>query len=128
MKKIFFFAFVVFYILAGIYHFVNPEFYYGLIPDYLPFPKLLNFASGFFEMLFGALVMFSKTRKIGGYGIIILLLLFIPSHMYFIQIGSCVEKGLCVSPWISWTRLIAVHPLLLFWAWWVSQLKFNNED
>ncbi|MEM7485197.1 MAG: hypothetical protein AAF348_08305 [Bacteroidota bacterium] len=128
MKKIFFFAFVVFYILAGIYHFVNPEFYYGLIPDYLPFPKLLNFASGFFEMLFGALVLFSKTRKIGGYGIIILLLLFIPSHMYFIQIGSCVEKGLCVSPWISWTRLIAVHPLLLFWAWWVSQLKFNNED
>ncbi|MBS9462141.1 hypothetical protein KIM67_06940 [Flagellimonas sp. 389] len=128
MKKIFLYAFVIFYLLAGIYHFVNSEFYYGLIPDYLPFPKLLNFASGSFEILFGALILFYKTRKIGAYGIVILLLLFIPSHMYFIQIGSCTENSLCVSPWISWTRLIVVHPLLLFWGLWVSQLKLHHEN
>ncbi|WP_410501188.1 MauE/DoxX family redox-associated membrane protein [Flagellimonas sp. HSM57] len=127
MKRIFFYAFVVFYFLAGIYHFVNPEFYYSLIPDYLPFPKLLNAVSGLSEITFGVLVLFSKTRKIGGYVIILLLLLFIPSHIYFIQTGSCADNSLCVSPWISWSRLLIIHPLLLFWAWWISQLKLHNE-
>ena len=117
MVKVLRILLVLFYGFAGIYHFVNPEFYFGLIPDYLPFPEFLNYASGALEIIFGIGAIFPQFRKISVYGIIILLIMFIPSHVYFIQQDSCVEGSLCVSPWISWARLLLIHPLLIYWAW-----------
>lgn len=107
----------VFYIMAGLNHFVSPDFYYPLIPDYLGFPKGINILSGGIELLFGVGLLVAKTRSLAVYGIILMLLAFIPSHVYFIQIGSCINEGLCVPEWVGWIRLILVHPLLIFWAW-----------
>jgi uncharacterized membrane protein len=117
MPKVFRLLLIGFYLVAGINHFINPEFYFGLIPQYLPFPVLINYASGVLEVILGIGVGIPKWRKVSVYGIIILLVLFIPSHVYFIQIGSCVEDGLCVSLWIAWGRLLIIHPLLIYWAW-----------
>jgi uncharacterized membrane protein len=58
----------------------------------------------------------SLTRKWAAYGIIAMLIAFIPSHIYFIQINSCAGQ-LCVPTWLGWARLLLIHPLLLFWAW-----------
>lgn len=106
-----------FYLIAGTNHFINAAFYLGLIPDYLPFPEFINYASGVVEVLLGIGVAIPRWRKVSVYGIIMLLILFIPSHVYFIQMGSCVDGGLCVSPWIAWVRLLVIHPVLMFWAW-----------
>ncbi|HRI31726.1 MAG TPA: hypothetical protein PLQ21_09355, partial [Candidatus Kapabacteria bacterium] len=78
----------LFYVFAGVNHFINPEFYKPLIPDYLPRNDILNVISGLLESVFGMGILFKKTRKISSYGIITLLFLFIPSHIYFIQIGA----------------------------------------
>jgi len=112
-----------FYLFAGSYHFVNPDFYYGLIPDYLPYPKLINYASGVLEILLALGVIFPKTRLFAAKGIILLLLLFVPSHIYFIQVGSCIENGLCVPEWLGWLRLVVIHPLLMLWAWVIRKTK-----
>jgi len=106
-----------FYAFAGSYHFINPEFYSDLIPNYLPYPNFINYASGFFEILLAVGVAIPKTRLLAVKSIIVLLILFIPSHVYFIQVGSCVESAFCVAPWIAWIRLLVVHPLLILWAW-----------
>ncbi|WP_462251769.1 DoxX family protein [Ekhidna sp.] len=106
-----------FYIYAGANHFINPEFYYDLIPPYLGNSELINSLSGIVEVLFGIGLMIEKTRKLSAYGIILMLIAFIPSHIYFIQIGSCIENGLCVPQWVGWIRLILIHPLLILWAW-----------
>lgn len=111
---------VGFYLFAGVYHFINPEFYYGLIPDYLPYPVFINYASGILEVVLAVGVAIPRYRTLSVKSLIVLLILFIPSHVYFIQMGSCVENGLCVSPWLSWSRLLIVHPLLMFWAWVVK--------
>lgn len=110
-----------FFSFAGLYHFINPNFYLGLIPDYLPQPLFINYGVGILELILGILVFIPKYRKIGGYGIMILLLLLIPSHIFFIQSGSCVPDGLCVPKWISWGRLLLIHPLLLYWGYAVSK-------
>ena len=111
----------MFYIFAGANHFFNPEFYLPLIPDYLPAPIVLNLLVGVIELALGVLVFVPQYTKTAAWGIIILLLVLIPSHAYFIQIGSCVEKGLCIPEWFAWVRLLAVHPLLVLWAWWVGR-------
>lgn len=110
-----------FYFFAGLNHFRDPDFYLPLIPDYLPFPEFINGASGVFEVLFAICLMIPKTKKIGAIGIIILLLLFIPSHVYFIEIGACVEEGLCTSMWVAYLRLWMIHPLLLLWAFCIMR-------
>lgn len=111
----------LFYVAAGLNHFWHPEFYLPLIPDYLPWPKVLNFLSGLGEIVFGLGLFFPQTRKAATWGIICLLIAFIPAHVYFIEIGSCVAHSLCVPPWVSWLRLILIHPLLMAWAYWVGK-------
>ena len=110
-----------FFIFAGIMHFINPDLYIPLIPNWIPFAVAVNFISGSLEILFGVLLLVEKTRKWGSIGIIALLLLFIPTHVYFIQVGSCIPEVLCVDPWIGWMRLVVIHPLLLWWAWSVGK-------
>lgn len=117
-KRISLFVLAGFYFLAGVNHFVNPDFYLPLIPPVLPYPEVINYLSGGLESLFGLLLLFSRYRSYAAYGIMFLLVLFIPSHVYFIMVGSCVEEGLCVPNWIGWLRLILIHPLLIGWAWW----------
>ncbi|WP_246205931.1 DoxX family protein [Fulvivirga aurantia] len=98
-----------------------PDFYLGLIPDYLPNPELINSLSGVIEMLLGLLVIPKRTRRLACLGIVIMLVAFIPAHLHFIIIGSCVEEGLCVPPWIAWFRLVVIHPLLIWWAYVVGR-------
>jgi uncharacterized membrane protein len=118
MKKISLYIQSLFYLFAGTNHFRNPGSYDGLIPPYLPLHAAINITAGVAEILLGALLLFTPTRKIAAYGIIAMLIAFIPAHVYFIQIGSCIPNGLCVPQWLGWVRLIVLHPLLIVWAAW----------
>ncbi len=115
MKKAGWIVLSIFYILAGINHFRDPDFYLPLIPDYFPYHVFINYSSGIIEMILGILVLFRNTRAIAAWGIVILLILFIPSHIYFIQLDGCAGK-LCVPGWVAWIRLLIIHPLLILWA------------
>lgn len=118
IKQISFVVLVVFYILAGLNHFRDPDFYLPLLPDYLPYPRGINFVSGLLEILLGIGLVSKISRKWAVYAIIAMLLAFIPSHIYFIEIDGCVEGGLCAPLWVAWVRLLVVHPLLITWAWY----------
>jgi uncharacterized membrane protein len=127
IKKISLYVLAMFYIVAGINHFVNPGFYFSLIPEYFVYLELINYLSGIAEVVLGIGLLFNQTRRISSYLIVLLLLAFIPSHVYFIQIGSCVDGGLCIPEWGSWLRLVAVHPFLIWWAWSVRNLRLKTQ-
>ncbi len=120
---------VIFFIAGGANHFINPEFYLPLIPPYIPFAKtIINFISGFTEILLGIGLIFNTTRKTASYFTILMLLAFIPAHIYFIKMGSCLGDDLCVSEWIGWLRLLIIHPFLLYWVWMVGKCSDNIVD
>ncbi|MCA6074571.1 hypothetical protein [Fulvivirga sedimenti] len=121
MKRIGWIALSIFYIVAGLNHFRDPEFYLPLIPGYFPNPELINLGAGIVEILLGILVAISSTRKAACWMIIILLVCFIPSHIYFIQLGGCAGK-LCVPEWVAWVRLLLIHPLLIIWAYRIKNV------
>ncbi|TPN87705.1 DoxX family protein [Aquimarina algicola] len=125
MIKFLIYSQACFYCIAGINHFLHPEFYLDLIPNYLFYPRQINWISGLLEIILAILFCIHKTRKIASIGIIIMLVGFIPSHIYFIQIGSCIEGGLCTQPWVAWVRLLLIHPLFLIWAWYSGGLKLK---
>ncbi len=120
-KKVIIHGMAYFYTAAGINHFIAPDFYLPLIPPFFSQPELINIIAGITEILLGMGILYFPTRKRAAWGIILLLLAFIPSHVYFIQIGSCVEDGLCVPELIGWLRLILIHPFMIFWAFWIGK-------
>lgn len=107
---------IIFYLLAGINHFLHPQIYYALIPPYLSCPHFINLASGAAEITFGSMLIFAPTRKQGAFGIVALLVLFIPAHIYMIQKGGCMSAQLCIPVWLAWVRLFPLQFMLIAWA------------
>ena len=107
------------YLAAGINHFVMPEFYYPLIPDYLGNKATLNILSGIAEIAGAVGLMIPATRKWAAYGIVAMLIAFLPTHIYMITDADKVAfDGKTLPVWVALVRLLVIHPILIGWAWW----------
>lgn len=127
LKKVVLILMMAFYFLAGVNHFINAQFYIKIIPPYIPLPITTNLLSGIVEVLLAALLFPVKTRKWAGYAIIILLLLFIPAHIFMIEKtanGAFTLGDLTITPVIAWIRL-PFQLLLILWAFWCSKMRFS---
>jgi uncharacterized membrane protein len=69
------------YVIAGIFHFIIPEFYNKAIPTYLPAHAFLTYLSGLCEIVFGIMLLKDAIRKIAAYLIIAMLLVFMIVHV-----------------------------------------------
>ncbi len=116
------YLFIAFYLVAGINHFAQPQIYYPLIPSYLSeYAVPINVVAGFAEVIIAVLMIYHNTAKLSSWLAILMLLAFIPSHIYFIQAGNLSIGNFTITPFIAWIRLILIHPLLIFWAWWLGK-------
>ena len=84
-KLISIFILSLLYINVGITHFTNPGFFLVIVPDYMPYHLFLVYVSGFFEIILGLLLLFKKTRKYAGIGLVILLILVFPANIFLYQ-------------------------------------------
>ena len=116
LKKISLIILIIGYTAAGINHFRIPAFYISIIPSYLPYPEILNIVAGIFEILFALMLIYKPTRKIAAWGIIALLIAFIPVHTAMLN-GHTMLNGKPVLPVWAWVRLF-FQPVLIMWAWW----------
>ena len=117
LRKFSLLAMIAVYLLAGINHFIKPAMYYPIIPPYLPWPVTINIISGIAEILLAGMLIFESTRRLAAIGIIIMLIAFIPAHVYMIQKGGCMSAAVCIPAWAAWLRLFPLQFLLMYWAW-----------
>jgi uncharacterized membrane protein len=118
----FLYLFSGFFILAGMNHFYMPGIYANLIPPNLPQHEFLVYFTGIAEMCGGILLLFNKTRKQGAILIIVLLILFIPAHIYMIRMAPFHLGKLIITPLIAWLRL-PLQALLILWAYQYNRFK-----
>lgn len=104
------------YLLAGLNHFINPEFYHKIIPPWLGNPVPINIAAGVAEIVLAVLLLFRYTRNWACYGIILMLLAFIPAHVYMLQVAVEGSRQSAAPAWILWLRLLIIQPVLIWWA------------
>jgi len=116
IKKISLILLITGYIAAGINHFRIPAFYISIIPNYLPYHQILNTLAGLFEIAFGLMLIFAPTRRIAAWGIVVLLIAFLPVHIAMLP-GHTQIGAVHVKPIWAWMRL-AFQPVLIAWAWW----------
>jgi uncharacterized membrane protein len=106
------------YLAAGINHFRTPEFYYPIIPDYMGHKPLLNILSGVAEIAGAIGLMIPATRKWAAYGIVAMLIAFLPTHIYMITDADKIAlAGMQLPVWAAWVRLVVIQPILIWWAW-----------
>ena len=121
LKKISLVAMIIGYLLAGVNHFRVPESYIRIIPPYIPLPKLMNLLAGIFEILFGFLLIFKRSRILAAWGIILMLIAFLPVHIDMVIHAPFQLGSLHVTPLVAWVRLVVLQPLLILWAWWYTR-------
>lgn len=113
---------IIAYLVAGINHFRVPGFYIAIIPTYLPHPEIINILAGCCEISLAILLIFSKTREFAAWGLVFMLIFFIPVHMEMVRNVPYRLSGSVVSPVLAWIRLVIVQPLLIWWAWWYTDI------
>lgn len=107
----------VFYISIGISHFTSPIWYVQIVPPYLPYKLELVYISGLFEILFGGMLLFKKTRFLAGWGLILLLIAVYPANIYLAQTNGAAMN---TTPLIAWGRL-PVQFIFVGLAYWHSK-------
>lgn len=102
----------ILFLIAGFFHLQKPKIYEKIVPPYIPAVKTVVLVSGIIEMILGLLLLNAKTQIIAGWLIIVLLLLFLPVHIYMLQ-----EKkaSLKLPKWVLILRF-PLQFLLMYWA------------
>jgi len=126
INKISIYIMAYFYINVGVKHFTDPNWFLHIIPPYLTSIGLeLVYISGVFEIFLGTLLLFSKYRKIAGYGIILLLIAVYPANIY-LAFNQEPQKLIGISSFAaSWIRL-PIQFLLIGIAYYHANLNNNN--
>jgi len=110
----------VFMIIAGVNHFLDPEFYMNIMPPYIPAHKLMVDLSGIAEIVLGVglLVPIPKVSRLSAWGIIALLIAVFPANIYVFQNQQEIFPD--VSPAFHFVRL-PLQGVLILWAWWYTR-------
>lgn len=117
------YGFGVFFVLAGINHFVMPELYKKIIPPALPAHDALNALSGIAEIIIGVMVALPRTRVWGGWLAIALLIAVFPANLYLYS-NQALLTG--VSPALHLLRL-PMQALFIAWAYWACGLRLTKK-
>jgi uncharacterized membrane protein len=122
-KRIWLLIMIVLYLAAGINHFVNPTFYTGLMPSWLPEHKLMNTLSGIAEIVLAVLLIIPQTQRFSAW--MIQLMLFIFLVCIHVPMAMDFHGWEDLEWWIAIIRLAAQY-WLLRWAWWYTHGKPIN--
>lgn len=125
IKNISIYIMSLLYILVGIKHFSDPNFFLKIMPEYLNYHLELVYISGFFEILFGILLIFKKTRFFGAWGVFILLICVFPANIYLYN-SEAAQIALDISKSQALMRLPFQIPLLIL-AYWHSNEKSSKN-
>ena len=106
-----------FYISVGIKHFTEPEWFLQIYPPFLPFGLAAVYISGFFEVLFGIMLLIPKTRYYAGWGLIVLLIAVFPANIYLAYTNGA---AMDISAAVAWGRL-PFQALFIGLAYWHSK-------
>jgi uncharacterized membrane protein len=119
-RKLSLFGLALFFIYFGIDHFINLEFYLSIMPPVFPLHTEAVYISGFFEILGGVCVLIPSLRKIGGWGLVALLISVYPANIYMAITPQAFPE---ISIELLYFRL-PLQFLFIYWAYSVTRPKY----
>ena len=99
--------------IGGVAHFAATSTEMRIVPPYIPWPRAVVLVSGVFELLGAAGLLFRRSRRSAGIGLLALTIAVTPAHIYMLQ-----RPDLFAVPyWALILRLPLQAALLALIAW-----------
>lgn len=110
------FAVGILFIVLGVNHFVNPEFYTAIMPPYFPVPLFWVLLSGVLEMLGGLGLLLRPLRRRAAYALALLMVAFFPVHLHMLFWPAEVGAADIPFSFLFW-RFALQFVLVTFFVW-----------
>ncbi|NCX10989.1 MAG: hypothetical protein EBX21_05365 [Proteobacteria bacterium] len=81
LTKVLIYVYIIFFISAGINHFLNPQFYDAIVPEFILYPRLVHQFTGVLEIVI-PLFLLTRFRKEAALVMIIFLVLIYGANLY----------------------------------------------
>ena len=107
------------YIFVGLKHFTDPQYFVNITPPQIQHKIFVVYLTGVLEILGGLLILNKKTRMIGAYTLIFLLIVVFPANIY-LYVSETPQQLLGISKTNALLRLPFQAPLI-FIAYWHSK-------
>jgi uncharacterized membrane protein len=104
------------FVMIGLTHLRKPEQLTYMIPKFMPNSRLLVLLSGVAELVLGIGLLFSETRFLAAWGLILLLIAIFPANINVAVNNLPPPGGLPAKPWYVWSRLL-FQPVYILWIW-----------
>jgi uncharacterized membrane protein len=111
------YALSIFFVVAGVNHFANPDFYLPMMPACLPWHRELVWLSGVLEVAGGIAVLIPRARSMAGWGLVALLVGIFPANLNMALNPELYPDFGTVA---LWARL-PFQALFIAWAWWATR-------
>ena len=105
------------FVVAGLAHFIFPDAYVRVMPPYVPAPRFMVLASGFFEIAGGVGLLVPRLRRVAAWGLVLLLVAVFPANIYMALHPDVI--GFDVPGWALWLRL-PLQFVLIGLVWWAG--------
>ena len=111
---------------AAYNHIVNAEIYYAMVPKFIPvaFADVFSVVT---EALVGILLLIPKTRKYGALGFTVLMIIFLPLHIWDVFRVKNLENPLVNNMTVAVVRLI-IQFLVIGVGIWMYRVKSNFSN
>lgn len=119
LKRLLKWLFGILFILAGINHFAQTDFYVRIMPPYLPWHLELVYLSGLLEVLLGTMLLIRRYTTLAAWGLIALLIAVFPAN---IHMALNPELYPSMAPLVLWLRL-PLQGVLIAWAYWFTRAE-----
>ncbi|KAF3996314.1 DoxX family protein [Glaciimonas immobilis] len=113
----------IWFAVGGSGHFIAPDFFIKIIPPDLPWRMPAVYISGFFELAGALGLIFYRTRRMAGVGLLVLTIVVTPANVYM-------WRNAALFPMVSETLLafrLILQIGLLACIWWGSSLTPRNK-
>ena len=117
LKLILKYLLAIFFVLAGLNHFFNPAFYLKIVPPFLPWPLLLVYLSGLFEIVLGGLLLLPQFTRMAAWGLIALLIAVFPANIHMAVNHHLFPEYSVTALWLR----LPLQFVLIAWAYWYAR-------
>jgi uncharacterized membrane protein len=105
------------FLITGILHFVKPEFFTNIMPDYIPHHLVMVYISGAAEIMGGLGILFEKTQMWAGWGLILLLVAVFPANINM-AVESIQKSGYSSLFSMATIARLPLQFVLIYWVYW----------
>lgn len=123
VKTVLKFVFAAFFVVAGVGHFRDPEFFLKIMPDYIPasLHAPAVYVSGVFEILLGIMLLIPRSTRLAAWGLIALLIAVFPANIYAYQHSEALFPNADPSFHQLHFWRLPLQGVLIAWAWWYTR-------